>query len=59
MKNTDYMIIAAAVISLLFSIFLWFGGFGEGQKLAAVFVGIWVPSILSVANFIQSRRVEA
>ena len=36
---------AAAFISFLFSVYLWF----FVDKQAGIFVGIWVPSILSLA----------
>ncbi len=39
---------AAAFISFLFSIYLWF----SGDRQAGIFVGIWVPSILSSSNLI-------
>ena len=38
---------ASALISLLASISLWFTGFRE----AAIFVGLWVPSIIGWMNF--------
>lgn len=37
------LIVFAAFISFLFSVGLWF----NGQRDEGVFVGIWVPSILS------------
>ncbi len=53
LKKPDFFIFAAAFISFLFSISLWFGIFGADQKLAGIFVGIWVPSILSAGLFIK------
>jgi hypothetical protein len=38
----------AAFISFLFSIYLWF----SGDREAGIFVGLWVPSILSSGNLI-------
>ena len=46
---------AAAFLSFLFSVFLWFGG----QKEAGVFVAIWVPSILSVGTLMLSGGGKA
>lgn len=45
----------AAGASLAMSVWLYFGG---GEKLDGIFVGIWVPSILSLGAFIvaSSRR---
>ncbi len=43
MKIAKASIIVAAAISFILSIFLWF----SGSREQAIFVGIWVPSILS------------
>lgn len=43
MRLVKASILLAAFMSFLFSIFLWFSG-SESQ---GIFVGIWVPSILS------------
>ncbi len=39
-----WLFVLAAAVSFLFSVFLWFGG----QREEGAFVGIWVPSILSL-----------
>ena len=53
-RRSDYFILAAAFISFLFSVSLWFGGYRD----EGMFVGIWVPSILSLGALILagSRR---
>lgn len=43
MRIAKASIIIAAFISFLLSVFLWF----SGAKDQGIFVGIWVPSILS------------
>ena len=48
MAKVGYIVAAAA--SFLFSIFLWFGG----SKEQGVFVGLWVPSILSFGTLMLS-----
>ena len=48
-KRSDYFILAAAFISFLFSVSLWFVGYREEGR----FVGIWVPSILSFGGFVR------
>ena len=48
---SDYLILAAAFISFLISVSLWF----TGQKDEGLFVGIWVPSILSFGNYMKTR----
>ena len=43
-KTAKILFCVAAGISFLFSVTLWFGG----QKEQGLFVGLWVPSILSL-----------
>lgn len=43
---------AAAGVSFLLSVSLWFGG----HKDQGIFVGIWVPSILSLGALMLSGR---
>lgn len=47
----DLLILLAAFLSLLFSISLWFGVGMAANKEAGMFVGIWVPSIISLGAF--------
>lgn len=56
MRYAKASILIAAFISFLLSIFLWF----SGSKDQAIFVGIWVPSILSFGAlvFAGSGRYE-
>jgi hypothetical protein len=49
MKRSDYAVMAAALISLATSIYLWFGG----HRDEGLFVGLWVPSILSFAAYVR------
>jgi hypothetical protein len=42
----------AAVISFVLSVFLWFGG----QREEGLFVGLWVPSILSLGAMLVAGR---
>jgi len=53
LQKSDYFILLAAVISLIFSIVLWFSGY----KDSAVFVGIWVPSILGFGNYLKIKSI--
>jgi hypothetical protein len=55
LNRSDYLILGAAFISFLFSVSLWFGVFGEDQKFAGIFVGIWVPSIISLGNYFKLK----
>jgi hypothetical protein len=46
---TDKLLFAAALLSLLFSEIVYF----QGHKLDAIFVGIWVPSILGFGIYLK------
>lgn len=48
------LILLAAGISFVLSVSLWFAG-NENQGL---FVGIWVPSIISLGAFLMPRGAE-
>ena len=52
MKFKDALLLAAALLSFLFSVYLWFGG----QRDEGLFVGIWVPSILAFGTFMNGLR---
>jgi len=46
------LILAAAGISFLFSVYLWFAV----NREQGIFVGLWVPSILSYGALVLSGR---
>lgn len=48
-KRSHYVFLAAAFLSFLLSVYLFF----TGQKMEGIFVGIWVPSILSLGNYLK------
>ena len=50
MRPADDLLLAAAFISFLFSIYPWF----QGQREEGLFVGLWVPSILAFGGFVRS-----
>jgi len=50
-KHAKIGFIIAAGASFLFSVYLWF----SGSKDEGVFVGLWVPSILSFGALLMSR----
>ncbi len=57
MKKTDMAkagFVIAAGASFLFSVSLWF----SGSRQEGVFVGLWVPSILSFGTLILGRRAH-
>jgi hypothetical protein len=47
-------VIIAAGLSFLLSVYLWFSGFKE----EGIFVGLWVPTILSFGAFVYAGRGE-
>ena len=49
MRNHDRWIFAAGALALVFSIFLWF----RGDKQAAIFVGLWVPTLWILADYLK------
>jgi asparagine N-glycosylation enzyme membrane subunit Stt3 len=50
--RSDSLFLTAAFLSFLFSVYLWF----TGQRDEGMFVGIWVPSILSFATLAALAR---
>ena len=55
LKKSDLLILAAAFMSFLLSISLWFGGIGPPDREAGIFVGLWVPSILGTGLYFVLR----
>jgi hypothetical protein len=51
LQKSDYLILASAILSLLLSVYLWF----NGSREAALFVGLWVPSLLSFGIYFKSQ----
>ena len=43
---------AAAFISFMLSVYLWF----SGQRETGLFVGLWVPSILALGTLLLAGR---
>tara|TARA_Y100000817_G_C16713324_1_gene480283 strand:- start:531 stop:701 length:171 start_codon:yes stop_codon:yes gene_type:complete len=52
-RNFVFLMLAATLVSFLVSVILWFG---LGNKQEAIFVGIWVPSVLSFAILLQVSK---
>lgn len=48
------LILLAAFISFVLSVSLWF----SGREDEGLFVGIWVPTIISLGAFLLPRRAE-
>jgi hypothetical protein len=45
----DKLLFAAALLSLIFSEALYF----QGEKIDAIFMGLWVPSILAFGIYLK------
>ena len=50
-----YYPMVLAFLSFLLSVTLWF----TGNQLEGIFVGIWVPSILSLSIALRQRRTDS
>lgn len=55
MKTSDILILGSALLSMFFSIYLWF----MVDKEVGLFVGIWVPSLLGFGNYIKTKYGES
>jgi hypothetical protein len=54
-KQSDYLVLTAALLSMFTSILIWFMGYrGEG-----LFIGIWVPSILAFGVYFKLTLIHA
>jgi hypothetical protein len=53
-RISKYTIPLAAGMSFLLSVYLWF----SGSQDQAIFVGLWVPSILAFGAFVFAARSE-
>lgn len=54
-KTSVLVILAAAFVSFLLSVSLWFGILGDPDRETGVFVGLWVPSILALGALLVPR----
>ena len=54
MKQSHQYVLIATVLSLALSIYLFFFMDSPDAKLYGIFVGLWVPSILSAYRVIES-----
>jgi hypothetical protein len=54
-KASILIILAAAFVSFLLSVVLWFGLVGDPDPELGIFVGLWVPSILALGAFLSPR----
>ncbi len=52
--KTDKILMSLALVCLIFSEVMWF----RGEKDGAIFVGLWVPSILGFAILLKLIKNE-
>ena len=55
LRTAKYLFLAAAGLSFVFSVSLWFGGYRE----EGMFVGLWVPSILALGSLVLAGRASS
>jgi lipopolysaccharide export LptBFGC system permease protein LptF len=54
LSKIDLIMLSLAFICLIFSETMWF----SGEKEGAVFIGLWVPSILCFAIYLKLLKIE-
>ena len=54
LTTSEILMLIAAFLSLIFSEILWF----RAEREAAIFVGLWVPSILGFALFLKLLKMQ-
>ena len=52
--KTDKIILCTALISLIFSEYMWF----TGESQSALFVGLWVPTFLAFGIYFKLIKNE-
>lgn len=57
-SKSDLIILAAAGLSLLISVAFWFGFIAESNRETALFVGLWVPSILAGGLYFKTLTTK-
>jgi hypothetical protein len=50
-RRSRFLLLGAAALSFVLSVSLWF----SGNELQGIFVGLWVPSILSLGAIVLPR----
>ncbi len=54
LSKTDVIMLFLAFLCLIFSETMWF----RGEKEGALFIGLWVPSILGFAIYLKLIKIE-
>lgn len=53
LTKTDIIMLSLAFLCLVFSETMWF----RGEKEGALFIGLWVPSILGFAIYLKLMKI--
>ena len=54
LTKIDLIMLSAAFLCLVFSEVMWF----QGEKQGALFIGLWVPSILGFAVYLKLIKID-
>jgi hypothetical protein len=54
-KVAILLILAAAFVSFVLSVSLWFGAIDKPDRDLGLYVGLWVPSILALGALLSPR----
>ncbi len=54
LTKTDMIMLLLAFLCLIFAELSWF----KGEKEGAIFVGLWVPSILGFAIYLKLIKID-
>ena len=54
LSKTDLIMLSLAFVILIFSEAMWF----RGEKEGALFIGLWVPSILAFAIYLKLIKID-
>ncbi len=52
--KADILLLSAAFLSLIYSEISWF----EGQRESAIFIGLWVPSIIGFGLYLKLLKTN-
>ena len=54
LSKTDLIMLFLAFVCLIFAEIMWF----QGEQQGALFIGLWVPSILGFAIYLKLLKIE-
>jgi hypothetical protein len=54
LSKVDIILLILALLSLVFSELMWY----TGERQGALFIGLWVPSILGFGIYLKILRIQ-